>query len=84
MTNEYIQYVVEERVKIGEELIGLAINAKNGNTMWIADLGYVTGIQQDMTYLHKYTIDEYMRISPMKRSRLSVLTIKTYRSTCSI
>lgn len=84
MTNEYIQYVVEERVKIGEELIGLAINTKNGNTMWIADLGYVTGIQQDMTYLHKYTIDEYMRISPMKRSRLSVLTIKTYRSTCSI
>lgn len=83
MTNEYIQYVVEERVKIGEELIGLAINTKNGNTMWIADLGYVTGIQQDMTYLHKYTIDEYMRISPMKRSRLSVLTIKTYRSTCS-
>jgi hypothetical protein len=39
------------------------LNSESGGTLYVgvSDLGYVTGIQQDMTYLRRNTMDEYQR-----------------------
>lgn len=48
MTEEFIQFVVDEHLSVGDELVGRAINTKNGNTMWMTSAGVLVHTQHDV------------------------------------
>lgn len=48
MTEEFIKYVVEEHLSVGDEVIGHAVNTKNGNTMWMTSAGVLVHTQRDV------------------------------------